>query len=122
MSIHDGADVVSVVGDYYDSMIANDEAGLRRVFHPKAQIAGHFGGALEIADLDQFVSGAQYARSGDGPFEWRLDGLILLGDTAVVTVTGYCFGAWITDHVSLLRIEGQWRIIGKTYYVRPEGS
>ena len=62
-----------------------DEAELRRVFHPRASVIGHFSGALEFTDLDSFIASTTDAKTGDKPFEYRVDGLVLVGDTAVIT-------------------------------------
>ncbi len=111
--------VVAVAGDYFTAMVDADEAGLRRVFHPKASIIGHFDGALEFSGLDDFIKATPHAKTGDKPFDYRVDGLVLEGDTAVITVGGYCFGRWFTDHLSMLRIDGTWCIVAKTFYAHP---
>jgi hypothetical protein len=52
---------------------------------------------------------------------YRVDGLVLVGDTAVITVSGYCYGTWFTDHLSMIKIERMWRIVTKTFYAHPSG-
>ena len=112
--------VISLASDYYAAMVDADVDGLRRVFHPKASIIGNFGGALEFVGLEEFIAGTGDAKTGDCPFETRLNGLTFLGDTAVVTISGYSYGAWITDHLSMLNIDGRWQIVAKTYYAHTE--
>jgi len=114
-------DVIAVAGRYFTAMVDADEAELRRVFHPRASVIGHFDGALEFADLDGFIASTADARSGDGPFEYRVDGLVLVGDTAVITVAGYCYATWFTDHLSMIKIDGDWRIVAKLFYAHPRG-
>ena len=113
--------VIAVAGDYYTAMVDADEADLRRVFHPRASVIGHFDGALEFTDLDGFIAGTPDAKTGVGPFDYRVDGLVLVGDTAVITVGGYCYGTWFTDHLSMLKVDGTWRIVAKTFYAHPPG-
>ena len=113
-------EAIKLATDYYAAMIDSDADELRRVFHAKASIIGNFGGELEYIGLEDFISGTGDAKTGDGPFETRLDGLTLLGDTAVVTITGYSYGAWITDHLSMLKIKGIWQIVAKTFFAHPE--
>lgn len=112
-------DVVALAGRYYTAMVDGDESELRRVFHPRASVVGHFDGALEFTDLDGFIAGTTAAKTGDRPFEYRVEGLTLVGDTAVITVGGYSYGAWFTDHLSMIRIDGAWRIVAKTFYAHP---
>ena len=111
--------VIALAENYYTAMVDSDGAELRRVFHPKASVIGNFDGALEFSDLDDFIAGTGDARTGDKTFECRVDGLVLLGDTAVVTLGGYSYGTWITDHLSMLKIEGTWKIVAKTFYAHP---
>jgi hypothetical protein len=114
--IDEADEVVNLATDYYAAMVNSDGDELRRVFHAKASIVGNFGDDLEYVGLEEFIGGTGDAKTGDGPFESRLDGLTLMGDTAVVTISGYSYGAWISDYLSMLKIEGRWQIVAKTYY------
>ena len=111
--------VMAVAGNYYSAMVDADEAELRRVFHPRASVIGNFDGALEFTNLDEFIASTSDAKTGDRPFEYRVDRLVLVGDTAVITVGGYCYGTWITDHLSMIKIDENWRIVAKTFYAHP---
>ena len=113
---------IAVAGDYFKAMVDADEAGLRRVFHPKASVIGHFDGELEFAGLDDFIASTPQAKTGNKPFDYRVDGIVLVGDTAVITVGGYCYGRWFTDHLSMLKVDGAWRIVAKTFYAHPDGT
>ena len=110
---------IALADDYFVAMIEANETELRRVFHPKAYIIGHFGGALEFATVDEFIASTSDARTGDGPFDYAIDDAKLVGDTALVTVTGCCYGAWITDNLSMVKIDGRWQIVNKTFYAQP---
>ena len=114
-------DVIAVAGKYFTAMVGADEAELRRVFHPRASVVGHFDGPLEFASLDDFFASTTDAKTGDKPFEYRVEGLALVGDAAVITVGGHCYGSWFTDHLSLIRIDGIWRIVAKTFFAHPPG-
>ena len=111
--------VIAVAGNYFRAMVDADEQELRRVFHPNASVIGHFGGKLEFAGVDEFIKGTPHAKTGDKPFDYRVEGVVLEGDTAVVTVGNYCYARWFTDHLSMLKIDGSWKIVAKTFYVHP---
>jgi hypothetical protein len=113
--------VIAVAGKYYRAMVDADETELKRVFHPQASVVGNFDGALEFANLDEFIASTSDAKTGDKPFDYRVDGLVLVGDTAVVTLGGYCYGTWFTDHLSMIKIDGTWRIVAKTFFAHPSG-
>lgn len=115
----DGA--VAAAAAYYEAMVESDGERLRQLFHERAIIAGHFGDGLELANLEEFISSTVDAKNGDGPFDYRLERLEMVGDTAVVTVGGYSYGRWFTDHLTMLKIEGRWLIMNKTFFCHPEG-
>ena len=112
-------EVIALASAYYEAMVNADEAQLRQVFHPKASIIGNAYGALEFDSLDAFIAGTCDAKTGKGPFEYHVDSVVVKGDTAAITVGGYSYGAWITDHLSLLKIDDQWQIVAKTFYIDP---
>jgi hypothetical protein len=115
----DIAAVTETVRTYYDGMMAGDEAKLTRAFHPRACIVGNEEGALYWATLDEFVADCQAGVAHAGPSEWRIDGLSFEGDTALVRLGARYDGVWYSDDLSMLRIDGAWRIVHKTYYAHP---
>jgi len=117
----DIAAVNEVVLAYYDGMVAGDEVKLARAFHPRASIVGNNRGHLEWQTLEDFVAECKEAAGDKGVYAWRIDGLSFQGDTALVRIGGQFAGEWYSDDLSLLRIDGVWRIVHKTWYVhRPE--
>lgn len=115
--LDEGNAVIDVAATYFKAMVDADEAELRRIFHPKASVIGHEEGELEFASLDQFIETTPEAKTGDKPFEYRVEELNLVGDTAVISVGGYCYGNWYTDHLSMVKIAGEWKIVSKVFYV-----
>jgi len=111
--------VIATASDYYRAMMDADEAELRRLFHPQAPVIGNWDGQLAFASLDEFIVTTPDARTGDKPFDFRVENIILVGDTAVITVGNYCWGVWFTDHLSMIKLDSGWRIVAKTYYVHP---
>ena len=113
------AAVAMVAKQYYAAMLGADGDRLKDIFHPMAIIVGHFGGELEQSTLEAFIASTPDARTGEGPFECRVDNMVLVGDIAVITLGGYSYGHWFSDHLSLVEIEGQWRIVSKTFFCHP---
>lgn len=113
----DGADlVIAVAGQYYKAMINSDVVALKDVFHPGASVVGNLDGVLEFSNLDEFIASTSDAKVGEKPFNYCVKGLVLVGDTAVITIGGYSYGTWFTDHLSVVKIEGRWRIVCKTFH------
>ncbi len=108
--------VIALAEDYFNAMMDGDEEELRRIFHPKAPIIGNEGDELVFMNLDEFIAVTPEARTGDQPFECRIDGVSMTGDAAVVTVSNYCFGSWFTDYLSMVICKGEWRIVAKTFF------
>ncbi len=107
--------VIALALDYCKAMLEANETELRRIFHPKASVIGNENGGLEFASLDEFIAVTPEARTGDGPFDYSVNGFDLVGDMAVVTVNNYSFGTWYTDNLSMVICDGEWRIVAKTF-------
>ena len=118
----DIAAVTEVVLAYYDGMMAGDEVRLARAFHPRACIVGNYQGQLEWQTFEEFVAECKEAAGDAGAYGWRIDGLSFQGDTALVRLRDQFAGEWYSDDLSMLRIDGAWRIVHKTWYVHPAGA
>jgi hypothetical protein len=119
----DIAAVTEVVLAYYDGMMAGDEVRLARAFHPRACIVGNYpNGQLEWQTFEEFVAECKEAAGDAGAHGWRIDGLSFQGDTALVRLHNQFAGEWYSDDLSMLRIDGAWRIVHKTWYVHPAGA
>ncbi len=116
----DIAAVNEVVLAYYDGMLAGDEVKLARAFHPRACVVGNYQGELEWQTFEEFVAECKEA-AGDatGAYGWRIDGLSFQGDTALVRLGAEVAGERYSDDLSMVRIDGAWRIVHKTWYVHP---
>ncbi len=119
----DIAAVTDVARAYYEGSIAGDEALLSRAFHPRACIVGNYQGELEWLTLEEFVAECKEgAATAVGPSVWRIDGLSVEGDTALIRLGSLYAGDWYSDSLSMLRIDGSWRIVHKTWFVHSPAS
>lgn len=115
----DIAAVTEIVRAYYEGSMVGDAAKLTRAFHPRACIVGNEHGELYWATVDEYVAECKKAVAEAGPHEWRIDGLSFEGDTALVRLGSQYAGVWYSDDLSMLRIDGAWRIVHKTFYPHP---
>ena len=115
----DIAAVTEVVHTYYDGMVTADEVKLARAFHPNARLVGNNQGKLMWQTLEEFVEECKEAAGHSGAYAWRIELLSFEGDTALVRLGDQFAGDWYSDDLSMLRIDGTWRIVHKTWYVHP---
>ena len=115
----DIAAVTETVRAYYEGSMEGDETKLARAFHPRACIVGNEHGALYWATVDEYAAECKQAVDEAGPPEWRINGLSFEGDTALVRLGNQFAGVWYSDDLSMLRIDGAWRIVHKTFYPHP---
>lgn len=121
VSEHDA--VRAVVIDYLEGMVWEDEAKLRRAFHPQALQVGHFGDTYEYFPLQDFIDwikGEETAAEGT-PYIAELLSIEVTGTVAIAKVTDTCFGTDFTDYLVMVKdrpsADGRWQIVTKAYHV-----
>jgi len=112
------AAVTEVARAYYDGMIAGDEALLTRAFHPRACVVGNEEGKLCWQNLEEFILECK-ENVLEGAGQWRVDHLSFEGDTALVSLGADYAGVWYSDDLSMLKVDGHWCIVHKTFYAHP---
>ena len=114
--------IESVMQAYIQGGRTGDIDTLRPIFHDLATICGYVGPDLFAGPIEMFYEWHEE----NGPatelkvLDTRID---TEGSTASVRIeldnwTGHRF----TDFFTLVRIEGQWQIISKVFYLHPEQS
>jgi hypothetical protein len=110
--------ITEVVQLYIDGSRDGDADKLRRAFHPDARMFGSLAGRRVDAPAEEFVAlaGARPANV-DGAYEARVVSVEQVEDaaTAVIEETGFWGTLSFTDFFSLSRIDGEWRIVNKTF-------
>ncbi|MFC5760047.1 MULTISPECIES: nuclear transport factor 2 family protein [unclassified Rhizobium] len=104
---------------YVEGMAFANEAALKKAFHPKSSVIGHYRNAVEWLSRDEFIAaileeGA--APPGTQPY-MDIDSIDIAGDAATVKVTDEFAGMRFTDYLSLLKIDGRWTIVSKLYHL-----
>ena len=112
--------VTAVVRDYVEGMMAGDRARIERAFYPGFIEVGHFEGELLWNSRDAFIAMCEEA-AADAPHAkpaWVIRGFTVAGDIAFVHVEDDWAGLRFDDFLTLLRDDGQWRIVSKAFHVR----
>lgn len=115
----DKAAVRELAQAYYDTMVACDEAGMRRVFDARAPIVGHFDGEFQWQSLDEFIAEARDVVGRHGKEESRIERVDIHGDTALAVVGGRYAQLWFEDQLAMVKVDGTWRVVAKTFWVKP---
>ncbi|MGV2863459.1 nuclear transport factor 2 family protein [Achromobacter sp. AGC39] len=109
--------VIAVAQKYVDGLRLGSAEGVAQAFHPDAVMYGFTNGALlggPIGNLFDFVK-----RNGRAPdIATRLDVLAITPTTAVVRVDMEkdAIGADYNDFLTLIKIDGGWKVIAKVYH------
>lgn len=116
------ADIVAPVQQYIQANATQTAAPLEQAFHPTASMywIGPDGDVMvrTMAEWRKLM--------GDGKpkarFEQSIVALDRSGDAAVATVEGSRDGKPLTDYLLLMKLEGDWKIVGKVFASAPRPS
>jgi len=108
---------------YFDGLYQSDIAKLNRAFHQNSQVIGYFQGNLLFETLEQFIEFVRAtpapSRSGE-EYDMRIVSIDMTEIEAMVKVEDLYLGFRFTDYLSLLKIDGEWVIVNKTFYHEPK--
>lgn len=107
----------AVVQLYFDGIIKYDEEALRKAFHPEAHVCGTKDDGT--ADWQKFQDWVLYTR-GEAPDPAGRNNTLIAIDiagraAAVKTVLDWP-NVHYTDYLSLLKIDGEWKIVNKIWH------
>lgn len=112
-------DVLSVLNQYVTGYIHADEAMLRDVFADDAKMNGYVGDRLVAGSPERFISrvanGPPLAEAGQ-EMRYEISALSITRNAASATLKEYDFGGFnFIDYMHLIKRDGQWKIISKTF-------
>ena len=119
MSEDDVAEITQLLTRYVEAYLNADTAGLRAVFAEDAVMNGYVGDRLVTGAPDQFIVNVGKAPAiatlgGDPTYE--IGAVEIRGNAASVTVQERGFGDKnFTDFIHLLKRDGAWKIVSKTF-------
>ena len=112
------AAIEAVVQAYIDGSRSGDADKLRGAFHPNAQMYGNLGGQrLDLPIEEFFKVASEQPADVDGTYEARITSIVQVDDaaTAAIEETGFWGTLSFTDFFALARIDGEWKIVNKTF-------
>ena len=112
--------IAKTVQIYIDGGKSGKGADMKAAFHPEATIFGYVGTELFAGPIQQLFDW----NDQNGPateLQGRITNIDLAGTVATVRLeldnwTGHRF----TDFFTLLKVDGQWKIMNKVFHLHPE--
>ena len=124
METHSHDELLDVWKVYRDSIYRGDADGLARIFHPNASMFYVVDGKITVVPIDKYI---EIVRNRAAPLKTnarRDERLVSLAapsvDSAVLTATIHILGKSFTDQLVMLKTDGAWQIVAKTYHLDSE--
>lgn len=119
MSNNDRDAVNAIARAYITATHEGDVEGFRKIFHTAIAMNGYLGEQLVIGNADMFLdqmANNPSLKSAEAPYKATVESLEVAGNIASVTLkeTGFN-GMSFTNYLHLLKEDGGWKIISKTF-------
>ena len=118
------AAIAQALSRYYDGLYRGDTSALRKVFHPAARYATASSGELVHLDMKSYWPKVEARESPEDlgePYRYTLESIELAGSTAAsVRMRSSMLGKHFIDLLSLIKVNGGWRILSKVFHYEPQ--
>ncbi len=112
--------VREAINYYFQAHATGNGEYLREAFHPVAKLFFVRDGELAQFTLEEYIALFDGSPEEDEDQRVRtIDHIEISGNAAIATITLDYPNAVYTDYMSMLKIDGQWRILNKTFYLEP---
>ncbi len=115
-------EIEEVLQKYGQGTHHGDGAALKEAFHPQATIAGYYEGHLILDTRDEFIKAIESmpipAVQGE-PYVKETTSIELAGAAAMARMREQYQGLTFTNYFTLLKDNGHWSIINKTFSHEP---
>ena len=113
------AEVVAALELFFDGFYEGDVEKLERIFHPSCHLFSAADGPLiddDMGTVYEHVTTRLSPKSRNQPRYDRIISIDISAPESAHAKVQIAFGdRFFTDYLSLLKIDGQWRIISKTF-------
>lgn len=111
--------VRATIQRYIDGARSGEVELVKSAFHPDARMSGYLQGQLLVGGPEPFYEAVANApapvKSGE-PYQSKFTRLDIAGEAASVALEeGPYLGMQFTTYFHLLKIDGDWRIVSKTF-------
>jgi len=118
--------IESLARTYFECMHESSRDKALTVFHPHARIVGLRKGALvdrTAAEFGDLVASVQPSAASKGePERFEILSIDIVGETATTRIRCDFAGTTYLDTLSLLKVDGQWRIFNKLFHIEGKAA
>ena len=126
MSMDDHAELLNVWDDYRNGIYEGDAEKLSEIFHPAASMFFVNDGAVVVTPIAKYIDivhNRVAPKKSDAKRDERLVSLAVPSvDSATLTATILIMGKSFTDQLVMMKNDGKWRIVAKTYHLDSESQ
>ena len=116
------AAIAKTIHLYFEGMMERDRSKLDLAFDPSARLIGYRGDKFTVTPYEEWASGtAKGEKRNPADFKNHLIDFEIKGYTAVAKTELYWPGIYYYDFLTLIKIDGQWKIVHKTWYEETSG-
>ena len=117
------AAVREAVSHYLRGHATGDPEEFRKAFHAEMRMQWVRDGQLAQRTAAEYIAGASGQAAADEARRRRqITTVDVTGDAAMAKVVLDYPQALITDYLSLLRVDGEWKVVAKTFHVQPRSQ
>ena len=110
----ESAAIADLMQRYFDAVYVGDIPALREIFHPENRLAGMRGDEERFSSLEQFLERVE-RRSNEDAFDFQLLWVDRSGRSGVAKIAYRYHGIDFVDYMSVLELDGTWRIVAKVF-------
>lgn len=115
------AAVRAAIDHYFRGHATGDGENYKKVFHPDSKLFFIRDGKLTQVTSAEYISRAPGKPAEDEAQRKRhIESIDITGNAAVVKLVLDYPSAKLTDYMSLLKVDGEWRIVNKIFYAEPK--
>jgi hypothetical protein len=109
--------IAKTVQLYFDGMVERDPAKLEAAFLPQARLIGYRGDLLVVTLLAEWIQSTEAGAARD-PAQYRneLKSIRRVGKMALVEAELYWPTRYYYDYLTLLEVDGVWKIVHKSWH------
>lgn len=115
------AAVRAAIEHYFRGHATGDGENFKKVFHPDSKLFFIRDGKLTQVTSAEYISRAPGKPAEDEARRRRhIENIDITGNAAVVKLVLDYPSAKLTDYMSLLKVDGEWKIVNKIFYAEPK--